>query len=315
MNNRQMEYFVRIAELGSFRRASESLRIAQPALTRHIKNLEADLGVELFNRRSDGVVLTSAGGLLLERARVILRQTQQARADVMAHGTVPSGSVGFGAPPSIAQMLFGPLAAAYQSSYPQVLLRFQDGVGHLFDWLVNEEIDLAILPSSRLTETRSFCRKPLVSEPVYVVGAPGRLPLGRECGVADVTALPLVLTPAPSTVRSWLDELVRADGHTLQVVAETESSQVQKDLVRAGLGFAVLPHSAVHRDHEAGLVDLCQVRHWRLSRVLAWRNDRPLTPAVREMIRMTEALVQELFEDGAFGPAEAVPAPLGRLVG
>lgn len=305
MNSRQLEYFVRIAELGSFRRGSESLHIAQPALTRQIKNLEAELGVELFDRRSGGVALTKAGSLLLERARFILRQTEQAKADVVAEGTVPSGSVTFGAPPSISEILFGPLSEAYLARYPDVRLRFYEGVGHLHTWLLNDEIDLAILPNSRLVDTRSFGLRTFVGEPIYLVGTAGDLKPNSMVTIHDILSLPLVLTPPPSTVRDHLDDAVRGLGTRVKVVAETESMQVQKKLVCAGLGYALLPHSAVHFDSDAGLLSLSVVEGWTLGRVLAWRNDRPLSLAVKRMVELTEQIMESLRVAGAFGPPAA----------
>lgn len=77
MNQKQLAYFICIAELASFRKASETLWIAQPALTRHVQRFEDELGVQLFFRGGRGVILTSAGELLLERTRFIQRQTEQ----------------------------------------------------------------------------------------------------------------------------------------------------------------------------------------------------------------------------------------------
>jgi len=301
LNTKQLQYFVRIAELGSFRKASEALHIAQPALTRHIKNLEEALSVQLFNRSSSGVMLSSAGRLLLERARFILRQTEQARADVMAEGTVPSGAVTFGAPPSISQILFPLLSVAYLTQYPNVQLRFFEGVSHLHDWLLNDEIDLAILPNSRLSEKGNFSLTSFVGEPVYLVGAAGALEPGSRYRLEDVTTLPLVLTPSPSTVRGWLDRMVVNKSFRLHVVAETESLEVQKALVKANLGFALLPHSAVFQDFKAGNLSLGVVDDLSLNRVLAWRTDRPLTPAVKRMVDLTEEKMNELQRSGAFG--------------
>jgi LysR family transcriptional regulator, nitrogen assimilation regulatory protein len=282
LNNRQLFYFVSIADLGSYRRASEALRVAQSALTRQIKNLEDELGVELFYRHTDGITLTSAGALLLERARFILRQTEQARADVVAEGTVPSGTVAFGAPPSVAQILFQRIAKVYLSLYPQVQLRFYEGVGHLHQWLLNDEIDLAILPNTRLADTRSFRLHSFASEPVYLVGPAGDLATGSHCSVRDIISLPLVLSAPPSTVRGLLDEIVAQEGCRLRIVAETESMQVQKSLVEARLGYALLPHSAVYRDFGGNTLTFSLVDGWSLSRALAWRTDRPLTPAVKK---------------------------------
>ncbi len=310
MNSRQLEYFLRIAELGSYRKASEALRIAQPALTRQVKNLEAELGVELFNRHSDGITPTSAGALLVERARFILRQTDQARADVMAEGTIPRGTVAFGAPPSIAEILFPRLSCSFLARYPEVKLRFYEGVGHLYDWLANDEIDLAILPNGRLGNEKQFSLLRFVGEAVYLVGMPGAFSPGHVCTIKDVVTRPLILTAPPSTVRGWLDGLVGELGHSLNVVAETESLHVQKSLVRAGLGFALLPHSAVCRAAEEGSLSIAPVAGWSLSRVLAWRIDRPVTPAVRRMIEFTESEMNALESEGAFGrdPTRVQPA-------
>jgi len=303
VNDKQLDYFVRIAELGSFRKASEGLRIAQPALTRQIKKLEAELGVELFRRGSRGITLTPPGLLLLDRARFIRRQTEQALADVIAKGTIPSGVAGFGAPPSIAQLLFVPLSQSYLSRYPEVKLSFFEGVGHLRDWLLNGEIDLAILPNGRWMANKSVHLENLVREPVYLVGPSGAFAPGATCRYRDLIALPLILAAPPSTVRGWLDAEVLRTGETLRIVVETESLQIQKRLVEEKLGYALLPHSAVYRDYEAGTLTLSRVEGWLMDRVLAWRSDRPLTPAIQTLIAATRAEVQRLVAAGAFGPA------------
>jgi LysR family nitrogen assimilation transcriptional regulator len=301
VNSKQIEYFLKIAELGSYRRASDLLRIAQPALTRQIKMLERELGVDLFHRHSDGITLTAAGALLRERAQFIVRQTEQARADVMAEGTIPRGMVAFGAPPSIAGVLFCRLSQRYLSLYPDVKLRFYEGVGHLANWLTSNEIDLAILPNSRLADVRNFDLRSFVGEAVYLVGPPGEFAHGSSCNVDTVVDRPLVLTPPPSTVRGWLDEFVEQHGGRLRIAAETESMSLQHSFVQGGLGYALLPHSAVSRSYAAGAVSLCHVEGWSLTRVLAWRNDRPLTPAVRCMIDLTEQEMHKLMVAGAFG--------------
>lgn len=309
MNDKQLEYFVRIAELGSFRKASEALRIAQPALTRQIQKLEEELGVALFTRGSRGIVTTPPGTLLLERARFIRRQTEQALADVMAEGTTPSGVVAFGAPPSIAEILFCGLSRAYLGLYPRVKLAFFEGVGHLRSWLLSGEIDIAILPNASGLHERHVQYDSLVREPVYVVGRAGEFAPGAVCTWRDLVPLPLILAAPPSTVRGWLDATLAHDVGKLNIGIETESVQVQKKLVKAGLGYAVLPHSAVHSDYEAGALTLCRVEGWLMERALAWRTDRPLTPAVQKMIEMTRAEMSRLQKEGLFGaPAGAVTA-------
>jgi DNA-binding transcriptional LysR family regulator len=95
-----------------------------------------------------------------------------------------------------------------------------------------------------------------------------------------------------------------SDNRALRIDAETESMQSQKDLVRANLGYALLPYSAVYQDGQKGLFSLSRVRGWSLGRTLAWRVDRPLTPAAAEMVRMIGLEMQQLAKQGVFGPAD-----------
>src|SRR5258706_8337903 len=93
MELRSLGYFVRIAELGSITRAASHLRLAQPALTRHVQRLEEELGVALVTRANRGVRLTEAGEKLLESAHPIPRDVQRTRAQIRAQGAHPRGRI------------------------------------------------------------------------------------------------------------------------------------------------------------------------------------------------------------------------------
>src|SRR5260370_17597237 len=90
MELRSLAYFTRIAELGSITRAASHLRLAQPALTRHVQRLEEELGVALFTRANRGVRLTEAGEKLLESAMRILRDVERTRAEIPGREAPPS---------------------------------------------------------------------------------------------------------------------------------------------------------------------------------------------------------------------------------
>lgn len=301
MNDKQLEYFIAIAERGSFRGAAEALHVAQPALSRQMRQLEEGFGVTLFSRSSKGVSLTPAGELLLERARFLRRHREQIRADVIAKGTIPTGRVGFGAPPSIADILFQPLALSYLAKYRNVRLCFFEGVGHLHQLLLAGELDLAILPNSKSLESGGYSKIEFVAEPIYLVGPKGEFHSSSVISSEDIISLPLILTPPPSSVRGLIDRLVHQTGRSPHVVAETESARVQKNLVAAGLGYAILPHSAVYEDCRTGSISISRILEWNLQRVLAWRTDRPLTVAVLRMIEHITEIMHRLDEEGAFG--------------
>ena len=93
MDLRQLRYFVAIAETGNVRQAAERVRVAQSALSRHVRALEAELGVRLLDRHARGVSLTGAGERLNLRAVEILRRVDEMRAEIIAEGELPAGAV------------------------------------------------------------------------------------------------------------------------------------------------------------------------------------------------------------------------------
>src|SRR3954469_10734762 len=123
MDLRQLTTFVQVADLGSLSKAAERLRIAQPALSRQIRLLEEELKVTLFTRHGRGMVLTPAGELLRGRASGILRQVEEARADLMEEAGAVRGRVVFGMPPTVGDVLATRLIERFLALHPEVRLR------------------------------------------------------------------------------------------------------------------------------------------------------------------------------------------------
>lgn len=129
---RTLRYFVCVAEEGALTRAAERLRIAQPALSRQIAKLEADLGVSVFVRTPRGVELTEAGEILLSRSNTILAQIQQTHHDVTAHASNPRGVVVLGMPPTPGEFIAPPPRPYPTPLYDPHLRRdcCRDGAGY-----------------------------------------------------------------------------------------------------------------------------------------------------------------------------------------
>ena len=116
MDLKQLEYFVRVAELGSFTRASISLDVAQPALSRQIRLLEVELRQNLLTRNGRGAVPTEAGKLLLEHGRGILHQVTLTREELGSSRGALAGRVSIGLPPSLSKLITVPLIKAFNRS-------------------------------------------------------------------------------------------------------------------------------------------------------------------------------------------------------
>ena len=302
MDKKQIEYFVTIARLGSFRRASELLHIAQPALTRQMQRLERRLGVDLFQRQGRNIAVTEAGRLLLERGQGLLDEFARTEADVAARANVPSGTVSVGAAPSIAHILFAPVAARYHTLYPQVEVRLFEFVGHLWDWLSEGKLDIAILPNCEPSPNLPFKVRQVVKEQIYLVGRRDDARMPRTpCSPADILKLPLVISSHPNTARKWLENYGTKVGAKPMVAIEADSLLLQHDLVAGGIGFALLPHCALEAFFGDTAIEAVPVRDLMLSRTVAWRADRPLTPAAKGMLDVIYDEVEKAEAEGKFG--------------
>jgi len=101
VNSKQLRYFIAVATEGTFTRASSKLRVAQPALSRQIAGLEAELGTPLLVRHRRGVDLTEAGAALLERARLLLVSMDRLQAEIRNYAAVPAGLLRIGCTPTL----------------------------------------------------------------------------------------------------------------------------------------------------------------------------------------------------------------------
>ena len=153
MELRSLGYFVRIAELGSITRAAAHLRLAQPALTRHVQRLEEELGVALFTRANRGVRLTEAGQKLLENAERILREVERTGDEIRAQDAHPSGRIIFGITPTLCPVLVPELSADMRRDYPRVELKVMHaGMVRLEEFIIDGRVDVALL--SELSRSR-----------------------------------------------------------------------------------------------------------------------------------------------------------------
>ena len=123
MDLKQLEYFMHVAEFGSFTHASRYLKVAQPALSRQVRALEVELRQTLFARNGRGVTLTETGMRLLEHARGILQQVQRARLDLEQQRGAVTGRLVIGLPPSLRVMAWRGWSAKLSNSPPPNCVR------------------------------------------------------------------------------------------------------------------------------------------------------------------------------------------------
>jgi LysR family nitrogen assimilation transcriptional regulator len=312
MDLRQLRYFLGVAEAGSISAASIKVGIAQPALSQQIARLEADLSVQLMTRGARGITLTSAGGVLRERAGVLLRDLQGTRDAVLAEAGGPvKGSVTIGLPTTVAMALTLPLLRAMRERHPQIALRLvETQSGHLLDWMLQGRMDVAILFDTSGPQARGLEVQPLVTEELQLA-SPWNCDLGGEGDVplALALTLPVLLPSREHGFRRLLDAQAAQVGGTWNVVAEVDALPHLKSAVAAGLAHTVLPSVALSKEIQTGLLRVRRIGEPVLRRtaVLALRSGRPISAAVRVARELIAELVRDQIQRGEWSGAAGPP--------
>lgn len=283
MDRRHLEYFLAVAEQGSFTRAAAALSIAQPSLSHAIALLERDLGSQLFDRNGRGSRLTPEGEALLEPARNALRSFQLARGAVRA---VSEG--GFGQLTIITNTLWAvdPLAlmiGRFRSLHPGVQVTVADPTrrSEVLDTVRVGGAELGLVdgePPGGPLHSRW-----LVDQELVAVLPPRSDAAGPTMTIAALVPLGLVSTPEGTALRAMLDERLEAAGRPGEVAVETAHLASVVPMVLAGAGAALLPQ---------GLAADAATKGARLLRLdppatasvhLVWREGR-LSPLAQHFV-------------------------------
>ena len=248
MDLKQLEYFVRVAELGSFTRAAIALNIAQPALSRQIRLLEVELKQNLLTRNGRGAVPTEAGKLLLAHGRGILHQVDRAREELgQVRGSL-AGRVALGLPTSLARALAVPLIRAFQTELPQASLSISEGLSvPMQESLINGRLDLAVLYNAQPLPELEI--SPLLEEDLLLVQRRSdSVPTEKSpdsITPRELTTLPLVIPTRPNAIRMQVESALANVGCRLNIALEIDGVSAILDLVANGSGAAVLSRNAV----------------------------------------------------------------------
>lgn len=291
MEMRRLLYFARIAEDGSLTKAAGVLRIAQPALSRQVRLLEAELGVALFQRTARGMRLTEEGEYLRAAATGPLRELELALQNVRAFSTRIEGDLAIGMPSSIGDILAKRLVLRMDSRFPNIKLRVVEGVsGSLVDWLNRGIIDFALIEDA--TQDERLTDHALLTEPLVLVGsADSDLDDARPIPFAEAARLPLVVQTHHLGIRGRLNDAAARTRTTLAIRFEADAERLIKELVATGIGYAVLPHSHVEQECRAGRLKRCGITQpaLTLTTFLSFRTQNRATKS-----RFEEALIESL---------------------
>lgn len=284
LSMRHLEIFQQVTHHGGFNRAAAHLHIAQSALSRHVQQLESDLGVTLFERSGRGVQLTPAGEILSQRVDSLLRQFRQTRDELVAKADIPRGELAIGLPPSM-QVIGTRLLAEYRKAHPDVELTIRVSTSiELREWLLSGHVDVAvfgILEPETVLESYPFQR-----DQVYAMGAAGSQLTGQQIDMKTLSTLPLILTSPPNSMRLLVDHAAQRLNLSLDVIMNVNSIPLLVDLVGDGLGYTALPSSAIGGLAKSGRFVCSPIKHMSYSWTVSNSRERPLSAAGRRFRAM-----------------------------
>jgi LysR family nitrogen assimilation transcriptional regulator len=302
VNLRALRYFVAIADAGSLTAAAAAISIAQPALTRQLRELETDLGVQLLQRTPRGVLLTQAGVTLYESAQRMLAEAARVRQQLANRQDTSAATVVLGASPTLARVLLPNLFESCQRSLAGVKLRAREAfTPALLDWLERGMVDMAIVTNPEAG--RPLTLHPLLGEPLALVSHVS-LKLDPVISISQLARIPLLMT---SLHRSIVERQLLPVGGQLMVQSEIDSVDSIRELVQQGQWATIMPVSVFKEPRTAKTIQMSEISGVQLNRLLVLatrveRQDNSAQHVVREMI---ESEFARLARQGVFSFAGA----------
>jgi LysR family transcriptional regulator, transcription activator of glutamate synthase operon len=297
MELRQLRYLVAVAEELSFTRAAEREHVAQPALSQQIKRLEEEVGLALVERTTRSVALTSAGEVLVARARRMLGELEAATAELEALSGVYTGHVYVGVLHTMGPVDVSLVLALFRERHPGVELTVREQSSEeLAEMLRDDELDLAFLSVTESVERKGLGLHQLVSEElVLIVSKSHHLAGRRRVQMAELAGEEFISYREGARLRELLESAGRSAGFAPRVTLESNESGRIRRLVARGLGVAILPRSDAERPGADVAVAALVEPSLRRDITLAWREGRRLAPAAAAFLELS----RETFSSGA----------------
>lgn len=308
MELRQLRYFMTVAREGTYGRASNRLHVAQPALSRQIRKLEMELGVDLFVRHSHGVTLTPAARDLTARVEHILDELSALKrmADKLSRDA--AGCVKIGVSPGTAEILAYPLSKLTAARHPNMRCQF---VSMLMparaDLLREGTVNLAVMNAPRKTNGLQII--PIMREPLCLMHNPQDTRFPAEAlDLGDLLGTPLVLGgETNSGIRAILDEAFAKAGMQMTIAAEANTAGACKALVKEGVGPTVHVAAMARGELERRELRAVPIRGQYSTRVIALPLDPDISNETRIMIQLVSECLSTLIRDGKWLRGEMLP--------
>ena len=288
---RHIKAFLAAARIGNFTRAAVETHISQSAFTVQIRQLEDALGVRLFDRGKRRVVLTSAGRDLLAPLEQVIVEVESIVSRTRELSGLRRGIVRIAVLPSVAACFLPEALRRFTHEHPGIVVQIRDLVGaRVLEAVRNDEVDVGI--GSRIRADREIQIRPLLVDRLSAfVRKDHALARRQSVTLNEVAESPLIVTGKESSAREVLERSVKREKLPLNIAWETNYMTTALGLVRAGLGVAILPDSAVILENTAQIRRVVIARPALLRRIeIIQRKERTLSPAAMKLVEILNTI-------------------------
>lgn len=305
MDSRKLAKFVAVADHGGFTAAADATGASQPALSIAVRELEAELGLELFERVGRRIHLTAAGQALLGPSRLVLRDLEVGRAAVAAVAGVEAGTLTVASLPTLAADPLARLVGRFRQLHPGVTvdLAAPEDTSDLVAMVRDGRCEVAVSEAAGLPA--DLTGSDIGAQPLSLILPPpvAATVLGRRrrrgggpdhVGLTELADVPFVATPPGTSTRRLLDEGFAAVGAVAQVAVVTAQRDAVVPLVVAGAGAALVPEPLAEAAAAAGATVARPVPAVS-RRIAVVHRGEPLSPAAARFMALARAR-----RDGAF---------------
>jgi len=289
---RQLVYFIEVAKHLSFTKASLTLHVTQPTLSKMVKGLEEELDVLLIDRSARQIALTDAGEIVYIQAQKVVNGLDDLSASLYDVMNLKKGKIKIGLPPVISTLFFPTIIAEFQQAYPEVTVMLaEDGAKKVEQKVLDGEVDLGfvLLPVNE----EKFDVVPFVQQEIKLLVHESH-PLANRT-VIDLIELkddPFLLLSKEFTLNSRTIEICIGEGFTPKIAYESSQWDFIVGMVEKNLGVTLMPKLICDRvkDGPVKMVSLTKQFPWHLGIILA--KNRYVPYASREFITLVKSLPQ-----------------------
>jgi DNA-binding transcriptional LysR family regulator len=254
MSQIQIRYFIEVARTGSVREAGERLNVASSAVSRQIQNLENQLGMELFERRPRGMVLTAAGEIYLNYARTASLESDRVRSELEALRGLRRGTIRVHTVEGIVADALTNAVAVFRVRHPGIAFKLiATGTSEVIAAVCAGQVDIGVSFNAQPHPLVHFVRR--VRDPVVAVLHP-KHPLAqlRQVSFSELLSFPIGLPEVGFGIRRLIDDQCRRLGVSIEAALETNSIEALRGFARSGAGVSILPPFAIRREVSLNLV-------------------------------------------------------------